>query len=99
MDSDEAAARERLGFNFGALLAQSNALLTRPETRVALVERLKKKRPYWLVRLLPARLQLSRSWLAFAVLKKISLNNFTPSAERLPSWRQESCPYESESLS
>jgi len=34
MDSDEAAARERLGFNFGALLAQSNALLTRPEPRV-----------------------------------------------------------------
>ena len=34
MDPDEAAARERLGFNFGALLAHSNALLTRPETRV-----------------------------------------------------------------
>ena len=38
MDSDEAAARERLGFNVGALLAQSNAFLTRPETRVVLVE-------------------------------------------------------------
>jgi len=34
VDSDEAAARERLGFNFGALLAQSNALLTRFEPRV-----------------------------------------------------------------
>ena len=34
MDLDEAAARERLGFNFGALLAQSNALLTRSELRV-----------------------------------------------------------------
>ena len=34
MDLDEAAARERLGFNFGALLAQSNALLTRPEPGV-----------------------------------------------------------------
>jgi len=29
---------ERLGLNFGALLAQSNALITRPEARVALVE-------------------------------------------------------------
>ena len=38
MDSNEATARERLGFNFGALLAQSNALLTRPEMRVAPVE-------------------------------------------------------------
>ena len=38
VDLDEAAARERLGFNFGALLAQSNALITRPEARVALVE-------------------------------------------------------------
>ena len=34
MDSDKAAARERLGFNFGALFAQSNALLTRPEPGV-----------------------------------------------------------------
>jgi len=33
-DSDEAAARERLGFNFGALLAQSNTLLTRLESGV-----------------------------------------------------------------
>jgi len=31
VDSDEAAVRERLDFNFGALLAQSNALLTRPK--------------------------------------------------------------------
>jgi len=31
-NSDEAAARERLGFNFGALLAQSDALLTRAES-------------------------------------------------------------------
>ena len=31
-DLDEAAARERLGFNFGALLAQSDALLTRAES-------------------------------------------------------------------
>jgi len=38
VDSDETAARERLGLNFGALLAQSNALITRPEARVALVE-------------------------------------------------------------
>ena len=38
VDSNEAAARERPGFNFGALLSQSNALLTRPEPRVALVE-------------------------------------------------------------
>ena len=38
MDSDEAAARERLGFNFGALLAHSCAFITRPEARVALVE-------------------------------------------------------------
>jgi len=38
VDSDEAAARERLGFNFGALLAQSNALIIRSEARVALVE-------------------------------------------------------------
>jgi len=36
VDSDEAAARERLGFNFWALLDQSNALITRPEARVAL---------------------------------------------------------------
>jgi len=34
VDSDEAAARERLGFNFRAFLAQSNTLLTRPEPRV-----------------------------------------------------------------
>ena len=38
VDSDETAARERLGLNFGALLAQSNALITRTEARVALVE-------------------------------------------------------------
>ena len=38
MDSDETAARERLGLNFRTLLAQSNALITRPEARVALVE-------------------------------------------------------------
>jgi len=37
-DSDETVARERLGLNFGALLAQSNALITRTEARVALVE-------------------------------------------------------------
>ena len=37
VDSDEAATRERLGFNFGALLAHSNALITRLEARVALV--------------------------------------------------------------
>ena len=33
-DPDEATARERLGLNFGALLAQSNALLSRTEVRV-----------------------------------------------------------------
>jgi len=38
VESDETAARERLGFNFGALLAQSNALITSPKARVALVE-------------------------------------------------------------
>jgi len=38
VDSDETVARERLGLNFGALLAQSNALITKPEARVALVE-------------------------------------------------------------
>jgi len=38
VDSGEMAARERLGLNFGALLAQSNALITKPEARVALVE-------------------------------------------------------------
>ena len=38
MDLDETAGRERLGLNFGALLAKSNALITRPEVRVALVE-------------------------------------------------------------
>jgi len=32
MDLDEAAAKERLGFNFGALLAQSDALLSRTES-------------------------------------------------------------------
>jgi len=32
-DLDEVAARDRLGFNFGALLAQSNALLSRVESR------------------------------------------------------------------
>ena len=41
-DSDEATARERLGLNFGALLAQSNALISRTEMKVkeqvALVE-------------------------------------------------------------
>ena len=38
MDSDETATRERLGLNFGAILALSNALITRPEARVTLVE-------------------------------------------------------------
>ena len=38
VDSDDTATMERLGLNFGALLAQSNALITRPEARVALVE-------------------------------------------------------------
>jgi len=37
-DPDETAARERLGLNFGALLAQSNALITKTEVKVALVE-------------------------------------------------------------
>ena len=38
VDSDETAVWERLGLNVGALLAQSNALITKPEARVALVE-------------------------------------------------------------
>jgi len=38
VDSDEAAARERLDFNFGALLAQSNAFLTRSEPVEAKIE-------------------------------------------------------------
>jgi len=33
-DSDEATARERLDLNFGALLAQSDALISRTEVRV-----------------------------------------------------------------
>jgi len=33
VDLDETAARERLGVNFGALLAQSNALITKLEVR------------------------------------------------------------------
>ena len=33
-DLDEAMTRERLGLNFGALLAQSNALISRTEVRV-----------------------------------------------------------------
>ena len=37
-DSDEASTRERLGLNFGAFLAQSNALISRTEVRVALVK-------------------------------------------------------------
>jgi len=37
-NSDETAARERLGLNFGALMAQSNAFITRTKVRVALVE-------------------------------------------------------------
>jgi len=38
VDSDETAARERLGLNFGALLSQFNALITKPEAKVAMVE-------------------------------------------------------------
>jgi len=55
VDSDEAAARERLGFNYGALLAQSNALITRPETRVALVEAKTKEETTLLARSFAAR--------------------------------------------
>ena len=45
MDSDETAARERLCLHFGAFLAQSNALITRTEARVALVEAKAKEDP------------------------------------------------------
>jgi len=38
-DLDEAATRERLGFNFGALLAQFNALLSRAESGNSLLAR------------------------------------------------------------
>jgi len=55
VDSNEAAARERMGFNFGALLAQSNALITRPEARVALVEAKTKEETALLARSLAAR--------------------------------------------
>jgi len=55
MDSDEAAARERLGFNFGALLAQSYALITRLEARVALVEAKTKEETTLLARSFIAR--------------------------------------------
>jgi len=100
VESDEAAARERLGFNFGALLAHSNALLTRPERRVVLVEAKTKEEIALLARSFAAHETALKQELAcFVVMKKISLNNFTPSAERLPSWRQESWPCESESLS
>jgi len=37
-DSNQTAARERLGLKFGALLAQSNALITKTEARVTLIE-------------------------------------------------------------
>jgi len=47
-DSDEASTRERLGLNFGALLALSNALISRTKVRVALVEaKLRRKRTWW----------------------------------------------------
>jgi len=55
VDSDEVATRERLGFNFGVLLAQSNALITRPEARVALVEAKTKEETTLLARLFAAR--------------------------------------------
>jgi len=37
-DLNETAARKRLGLNFSTLLAQSNAVITRTEARVALAE-------------------------------------------------------------
>ena len=55
VDSDEVAARERLGYNFGALLAQSNALITRPEARVVLVEAKTKEETTLLARSFAAR--------------------------------------------
>jgi len=55
VDSDEAAARERLGFNFGALLAQSNALITRLEAKVALLEAKTKEEMTLLARSFAAR--------------------------------------------
>ena len=55
VDSDDAAAGERLGFNFGALLAQSNALITRREARVALVKAKTKEETALLARSFAAR--------------------------------------------
>ena len=78
VDSDAAAARERMGFNLGALLAQSNALLTRPEPGV--VKAKTEKETSLLTHSFAAR---------ETALRKIFLNNFTSSAERLLSWRQE----------
>jgi len=37
-DSDEATTRERLGLNFGALLTQSDAQISRTEVRVKVLE-------------------------------------------------------------
>jgi len=54
-DMDEIVARERLGLNFGALHAQSNALITRTEARVALVEAKAKEETALLARLFVTR--------------------------------------------
>jgi len=53
--SSETALRKRLGLNFGALLVQSNALITKPEARVALVEAKAKEETALLARLFAIR--------------------------------------------
>jgi len=54
-DSDETATRERLGLNFDALLAQFNALITRTEARMALVEAKAKEETTLLARAFTSR--------------------------------------------
>ena len=93
VDSNGTTARERLSLNFGTLLAQSNALITKPEARVALVETKDKEETALLARSFATReATLKQELTSLRQSKK-------ESAKRLSSWRQKSCPCESGSLS
>ena len=75
-DSDEAAARERLGFSFGALLAQSDALLTRAESGET--------------SLLARSFAVREATLREELVHLSKLLHAKP--EKLLNWRQEFCP-------
>jgi len=100
VDSDEAATRERLGFNFGALLAHSNALITRLEARVALVGAKTKEETALLAHKFVAHETAPKQELACLRRSEKDLSKqLHVKCQEVVELEEESCPCESGSLS